>query len=204
MAEQAQAASDVIETLLDVYGARLESLVDRIEGLASNIETTQGVLELSLDNERNRIARLELLLSMAGTGLGVCAAVSGFFGMNLLSGLEEARRLFWIVTSASVMCAVGLFGACLRVFRGLGRQQVGRLRDVQALKNVLRQLDTIGLLLSRSDAPNLTGVSSAEAARRLGRTLAGAQLHLERGELRVLVDLLLAQQQQRDRQEKMV
>lgn len=53
-----------------MYDARLEALVDKIDGVASNIETTQEVLELTLDNERNRIARLELLLSMAGLCIG--------------------------------------------------------------------------------------------------------------------------------------
>ena len=87
-AEAAEAAQELVETLLDVYDARLNSLVDRIEQLASTIENTQDVLELTLDNERNRIARLELLLSMAGLSIGTCSAVSGFFGMNLLSGVR--------------------------------------------------------------------------------------------------------------------
>lgn len=65
-----------------------QALTDRVEQLATNIETTQGVLELTLDNERNRIARLELLLSMAGLAVGASACVSSFFGMNLVSGLE--------------------------------------------------------------------------------------------------------------------
>ena len=81
--EEAEAEAEVVETLLDVYLARLEALNDRVERLAANIETTQGararpstlllldplsqpslspclppgVLELTLDNERNRIAR---------------------------------------------------------------------------------------------------------------------------------------------------
>ena len=44
------------------------------------------MLELTLDNERNRIARLELFLSMAALALAASACVSGFFGMNLVSG----------------------------------------------------------------------------------------------------------------------
>ena len=65
MTEEEEDAVELVETLIDVYDARLDGLLDRIEQLTSNIETTQGVLELTLDNERNRIARLELLLSMA-------------------------------------------------------------------------------------------------------------------------------------------
>lgn len=74
--------------LLDVYNSRLDSLVDRIRQLGTNIETTQVTLELQLDNERNRIARLELTLNMMGLCVGVSAMISGFFGMNLSSGVE--------------------------------------------------------------------------------------------------------------------
>ena len=47
-------------------------------------------LELQLDNERNRLARFELTLNMAGLCIGMSAMVSGFFGMNLVSGVENA------------------------------------------------------------------------------------------------------------------
>ena len=141
-----------IEELLDVYLARFESLTDRIETLASEIETTQGVLELTLDNERNRIARLELVLSMAGLSIGGSAMVSGFFGMNLLSGVESAAGLFWYVTAMSVSASLVLFGTCWRRYRSLSRQQRSRLNDVQALKHVLVNLDTVALLLRNRPA----------------------------------------------------
>ena len=135
----AEAAQALVETLLDVYDARLNSLCDQIEQLASTIENTQvpesrrpgpsppriallvthrgcdasqDVLELTLDNERNRIARLELLLSMAGLSVGTCSAVSGFFGMNLLSGLEATAGLFALVTGISILLTGSLFVTC--------------------------------------------------------------------------------------------
>lgn len=77
--------------------------------LASTIENTQDVLELTLDNERNRIARLEVLLSMVGLCVGTCSAVSGFFGMNLLSGVENVPGLFLLVTGTSILLTGSLF-----------------------------------------------------------------------------------------------
>ena len=105
------------------------------------------MLELTLDNERNRIARLELLLSMAGLSVGTCSAVSGFFGMNLVSGLESAAGVFVFVTGVSILLTGSLFVTCWRQFRSLSRRQRGRLMDVEALKNVLASLDTVALLL---------------------------------------------------------
>jgi hypothetical protein len=125
-AKATEEATEQVETLLDVYDARFNSLVDQILSLGSTIENTQvrrapplqfahawrpppprracgpplarwasraarpsrdgprcrlaratvrrvasqDVLELTLDNERNRIARLELLLSMVGLSVG--------------------------------------------------------------------------------------------------------------------------------------
>ncbi|KAL3911831.1 MAG: hypothetical protein SGPRY_008546, partial [Prymnesium sp.] len=146
-AEKAEKAQEIVETLLDVYDARFQSLGDQISQVASSIESTQEILELTLDNERNRIARLEMLISMAGLCIGTCSAVSGFFGMNLLSGLEEVAGLFLIVTGTSILLTGGLFVGCLRRFRSLSRQQRGRLLEVQALKNVLNNLDVVTLLL---------------------------------------------------------
>ncbi len=51
-----------------------------------------------LDNERNRIARLELTLNMAGLCVGVSAMISGFFGMNLASGVEAVPFGFHVAT----------------------------------------------------------------------------------------------------------
>merc|ERR1712129_688492 len=90
VAEKLEAEQELVETLLDVYNARLDSLNDRISELATSIETTQVTLELQLDNERNRLARFELTLNMAGLCIGMSAMVSGFFGMNLVSGVENA------------------------------------------------------------------------------------------------------------------
>ena len=58
------------------------------------------MLELTLDNERNRIARLELLLNMAGISLGACSAIGGFFGMNVVNGVENLPGIFAIVTGS--------------------------------------------------------------------------------------------------------
>jgi hypothetical protein len=82
------------------YDARFNSLCDQIKQLTSTIENTQEVLELTLDDERNRIARLELVLNMAGISFGACSAIGGFFGMNVVNGVENLPGIFAIVTGS--------------------------------------------------------------------------------------------------------
>ena len=140
-------SSSQVETLLDVYNARFDSFLDRISELVTSIETTQSTLELQLDNERNRLARFELTLNMAGLCIGGSAMVSGFFGMNLVSGLENAIGGFWVATVCSLIFSVFSFVFCTRRFRQGRMQQQSRLQDVQALKRVLTNVDAVALLL---------------------------------------------------------
>ena len=86
---------------------------------------------------------------MAGLCVGTCSAVSGFFGMNLLSGLESAAGLFVFVTGTSILLTGSLFITCWRQFRSISNRQRDRLMDVDALKNVLGKLDLVTLLLKR-------------------------------------------------------
>jgi len=153
--EKLEAEQELVETLLDVYNARLDSLNDRISELATSIETTQVTLELQLDNERNRLARFELTLNMAGLCIGMSAMVSGFFGMNLVSGVENALGGFWIATLLSTFGSAALFFSCTRRFRNVSLQQRSRLKDVQALKRVLTDVDAVALLLRAKPATDL-------------------------------------------------
>jgi magnesium transporter len=155
VAENLEDEQELVETLLDVYNARLDSLNDRISELATSIETTQVTLELQLDNERNRLARFELTLNMAGLCIGMSAMVSGFFGMNLVSGVENAVGGFWIATVLSTVCSAALFFSCTRRFRNVSLQQRSRLKDVQALKRVLTDVDAVALLLRAKPATDL-------------------------------------------------
>ena len=54
---------------------------------------------------------------MAGLSIGSCSAVSGFFGMNLLSGVETTAGLFLLVTGTSILLTGSLFVTCWRQFR---------------------------------------------------------------------------------------
>lgn len=155
VAENLEDEQELVETLLDVYNARLDSLTDRVSEIATSIETTQVTLELQLDNERNRLARFELTLNMAGLCIGMSAMVSGFFGMNLASGIESAVGGFWIATVLSSLCSAALFFSCTRRFRNVSLQQRSRLKDVQALKRVLTDVDAVALLLRAKPATDL-------------------------------------------------
>ena len=147
-AEAAEAVQDTVEMLLDVYDARLNSLGDQVEQLASTIENMQdGRADARQRAQPDRPPRA---LSMAGLCVGTCSAVSA--GMNLL-GLESAAALC-LRDGASGPPDGLAFITCWRQFRSISNRQRDRLMDVDALKNVLGKLD---LAHQAQDAPPPAG-----------------------------------------------
>jgi len=198
MAAEAKAAAvldsqELIETLLDVYDARFNSLCDQIKQLTSTIENTQEVLELTLDDERNRIARLELVLNMAGISFGACSAIGGFFGMNVVNGVENLPGIFAIVTASSILLTGSLFATCWRQFKSVSRRQhVDVGQDVDALKNVLANLDLVSVVLrNRPPLPSAPKAMEDE----LRKLLHSSGVLRSSRELSLLCSLLMQQQQ---------
>ncbi|KAJ1448850.1 hypothetical protein M885DRAFT_537618 [Pelagophyceae sp. CCMP2097] len=132
---------DKVEDVFENYLCRWEYLNDAIEKLTGNIEGTKKLLELALDNERNRIERMELYLSIGGLSFGMVAGVSGIFGMNLVSGLEETPGVFGAVIGATIVVAVGLSYACWQLFH-IGQQS-----------QLLEQTNSISCILRRALTP---------------------------------------------------
>ena len=55
---------EVVASIFENYLCRWEEVNDGIEKLVGAIDSTRKLIELTLDNERNRIERMELYLSM--------------------------------------------------------------------------------------------------------------------------------------------
>ena len=112
---------EVVASVFENYLCRWEEVNDGIEKLVGAIDSTRKLIELTLDNERNRIERMELYLSMGGLSFAMMSAVGGFFGMNLLSGLEDHPKKFWIVTYVTLITSASLWYVTWQRFH-LGRQ----------------------------------------------------------------------------------
>ena len=75
-----------VEIMLETFATQLDDLLMRIRSLTEDVALHRTLEELKLRNERNRIMRVELLMSMAAISIATSTAVSGVFGMNLTSG----------------------------------------------------------------------------------------------------------------------
>lgn len=63
--------------------------------MQSNVQSTQEIVELILDANRNSLLALDLKVSIGTMGIGVGALVAGLFGMNVSSShLRHCHRDF--------------------------------------------------------------------------------------------------------------
>jgi len=89
------------------YLLQMDEMLAALRSVQGYVRNTEEVVEIELDLLRNRIMRYEMLLELSG--LGVAAAVTGAFGMNLVNRLEEHQTMFYNISGALivVMAAMG-------------------------------------------------------------------------------------------------
>ncbi|CBQ68736.1 related to LPE10-strong similarity to Mrs2p [Sporisorium reilianum SRZ2] len=115
-------AMDELELLLESFDKQVEEVVAETTQLHSDITNTQEVVELILDNNRNKLLALDLKTSIATMGISAGTLWAGLFGMNLRSGMEEMDWAFGVVSG------VAMGAVCLTA--GVGLRRLERLRRV--------------------------------------------------------------------------
>ncbi|KAJ1475483.1 hypothetical protein T484DRAFT_1828168, partial [Baffinella frigidus] len=131
-----------VELVMETYRTRMEDLLDRIAEIGRQIESTRAVYALSLDNTRNRIAKMDLRLSIAAVSLGFSMTVAGFFGMNVTHGAENVSPLVFagvVVAAVGTSACITLLGLPSRVVvAAVGTSACITLMGLSQLKNSSR------------------------------------------------------------------
>ena len=134
-----------VEMILEEYARQLNSTLLEIDYMLQRVQSKQDMLALQLDAYRNRMIRMNLYLSMGGISMGfgtagkffiwvhrvllrrpcpvhfaclLCAAVAGFFGMNVINGLENADGVFNVIVASSTMIGLAFTAACYSYING--------------------------------------------------------------------------------------
>ncbi|PPR00289.1 hypothetical protein CVT24_005030 [Panaeolus cyanescens] len=113
---------DELEVLLESFSKQVEEVVNEAENIEHNVQSTQEIVELILDSNRNALLALDLQVSIATLGVGSGALIAGLFGMNLMSHLESHPYGFYAMSGL----ATGL--AILVAFAGL--RKLAKIRKV--------------------------------------------------------------------------
>jgi len=88
---------DEIESILESFTEQLERLSYRLEHMKENIDDTQEIIALKLQNRRNHIIRYDLLATLVTALFSLLAVVTGLYGMNIRNNLEQNHQAFWAI-----------------------------------------------------------------------------------------------------------
>merc|ERR1712107_901926 len=81
---------------------------------------------------RNKLLKLELSTTVTTLAVSVGALISGIFGMNLHTGLEEQPGYFWIAVASIISVGTLITWISLRLYF---RSKDQSLRDATRYKN---------------------------------------------------------------------
>lgn len=124
---------DELEVLLESFSKQVEEIVNEAENIQSNVQSTQEIVELLLDSNRNALLALDLKVSIATMGIGIGTLIAGLFGMNLTSHFEEHSHAFVIMSAFSVVAALAVSWTGLR--------RLARIRKVGLAANNKKSTD---------------------------------------------------------------
>ncbi|KAK1223976.1 magnesium ion transporter [Marasmius sp. AFHP31] len=82
-----------LEVLLETFSKQVEEIVNEVANLESNVQSTQEIVELIIDSNRNALLALDLQVSIATFGVGTGALLAGVFGMNVSISASDSRNL---------------------------------------------------------------------------------------------------------------
>eukprot|EP00559_Dactyliosolen_fragilissimus_P006043 CAMPEP_0184866234 /NCGR_PEP_ID=MMETSP0580-20130426/21475_1 /TAXON_ID=1118495 /ORGANISM="Dactyliosolen fragilissimus" /LENGTH=692 /DNA_ID=CAMNT_0027365801 /DNA_START=174 /DNA_END=2252 /DNA_ORIENTATION=- len=97
-----------VELLFEDYLLQMDELLYSLRSVQSSVRNTEEVVEIELDLIRNRIMRYEMLLELSGLVVGVAAAVTGAFGMNLVNRFEEHPTMFYQVSGGLILFMIAM------------------------------------------------------------------------------------------------
>ncbi|KAJ1976849.1 magnesium ion transporter [Dimargaris verticillata] len=88
-----------VELLLETYLKQVEEIANVISALSTNMRSTEDIVNIMLDSQRNDLMLLDLQVNIGMLGLTAGALIAGLFGMNLINHHESHPYAFIAVAT---------------------------------------------------------------------------------------------------------
>lgn len=98
-----------LEMLLEAYFMQLDGTRNKILSVREYIDDTEDYVNIQLDNQRNELIQLQLILTIASFAVAVETLVAGVFGMNIPCTLFNSGGVFWPLVGCTTAGCVLLF-----------------------------------------------------------------------------------------------
>lgn len=103
-----------LEMLLEAYFMQLDGTRNKILSVREYIDDTEDYVNIQLDNQRNELIQLQLILTIASFAIAVETLFAGIFGMNIPCTLYEKEGIFELfvggITAGSVLLFLLVLG----------------------------------------------------------------------------------------------
>ncbi|ONK55506.1 uncharacterized protein A4U43_UnF2080 [Asparagus officinalis] len=94
-----------LEMLLEAYFMQLDGTRNKILSVREYIDDTEDYVNIQLDNQRNELIQLQLILTIASFAIAINTLIVGAFAMNIPCELYNKENLFWsFVAGTSIGC----------------------------------------------------------------------------------------------------
>ncbi|ESQ44191.1 hypothetical protein EUTSA_v10005994mg [Eutrema salsugineum] len=96
-----------LEMLLEAYFMQLEGMRNKILTVREYIDDTEDYVNIQLDNQRNELIQLQLILTIASFAIAAETLLASLFGMNIPCPLYNMHGIFgYFVWSITALCIV--------------------------------------------------------------------------------------------------
>lgn len=99
------------ELLLESYYKQTDEIVQQAEQVLSNIKSTEEIINIMLDSNRNSLMLMELKVCIGTLGFTVSMLIASLYGMNLKNYMEESP-----LGMAGVFLIAAVSGAAVTIF----------------------------------------------------------------------------------------
>lgn len=80
----------------------------RMQAVGEFIDDTEDYVNITLDSHRNQLIQVDLFMNAATFCVSMVTFITGIFGMNLMSGIEESPVAFDLVWALSLALALSI------------------------------------------------------------------------------------------------
>lgn len=133
---------EAVELMFEEYARQLSNILHEIHYLQRRVQSKQELVALSLDAYRNRMIRMNVYLSIVGIGLATATTVAGFYGMNLINGLEQSPVAYNNVVMSTSIAALLIFIGCTSYLSGtnMKKRATQRLEEIETISGALSDM----------------------------------------------------------------
>ncbi|OBA14709.1 uncharacterized protein OGAPODRAFT_101135 [Ogataea polymorpha] len=143
-----------IEMLLESYYKQCDEIVQQAETLINDIKSTEEIVNIILDANRNSLMVFELKISIYTMGTTVATLAPALYGMNLKNYLEESEIAFGAVVFFSMVAGAAMVVNSFRRLKSVQKMNITTTEQTKRLDDKIR-----GQLFTRFKKQKTRGTS---------------------------------------------